>query len=84
MQGTHSTICECDECMAMRRTYWPLPNEWDTYIPPQPIKIIEQSIPMDSTRPVWNDVWLRGLESYVRSIVRDEIALANANKKEGM
>ena len=57
---------------------WPLPPEWDTFIPPQAVKIIEQHIPMDSTHPVWNETWLRGLEAYVRSIVRDELSKANA------
>lgn len=62
---------------------WPLPIEWDTFIPPQAVQIKSETVALENgggtlTRPVWNEAWLRGLESYVRSIVRDEIAKANS------
>lgn len=62
---------------------WPLPPEWDQFIPPQAVHIVEfDTIPgiqhsPKGTRPAWNEQWLRGLEAYVRSIVRDELRKAN-------
>lgn len=57
---------------------WPLPEAWRCAIPVAPVKIIEgEENGLKFTRPVWNDEWLRGLEQYVRSIVRDELSKAN-------
>ena len=58
---------------------WPLPSEWDVPIPPQAVVIEQCEIQpgIKCTRPKWNKNWLRGLESFVRSIVRDEISKAN-------
>lgn len=53
---------------------WPLPSEWATTIPPVAVNINEQEyFGAKVTRPVWNNQWLRGLEAYVRGIVRDEV-----------
>ena len=60
---------------------WPLPAEWQGLIPPQPTEIVgatDNNYKTTYTKPVWNRKWLRGLETYVRSIVRDEITKANA------
>jgi hypothetical protein len=62
---------------------WPLPPEWATFIPPQAVNIKHETISPENgggtlTRPVWNEQWLRGLEAYVRGIVRDELSKANA------
>jgi hypothetical protein len=60
---------------------WPLPPEWDTAIPPQPVVVrhgTNDHYRTSYTVPVWDKEWLRGLESFVRSIVRDEISKANA------
>jgi len=59
---------------------WPLPPEWDTLIPPQAVEIIcgtDDQYRTTFSRPQWNAAWLRGLEAYVRSIVRDELSKAN-------
>ena len=58
---------------------WPLPPEWNTFIPPQAVVIREYEIQpgIKGTVPEWNKDWLRGLEAYVRSIVRDELNKAN-------
>ena len=51
-----------------------LPKEWDVFIPPSMVDIIETSDnpEITMTRPVWNQEWLNGLESFIRSIIRDE------------
>ncbi len=59
---------------------WPLPPEWDTTIPPQPVVVrygTNDHYRTSYTVPEWNKEWLRGLESFVRSIIRDEISKAN-------
>jgi hypothetical protein len=61
---------------------WPLPSEWDRFIPPSAINIVSERVREEigggtSTRPVWNQEWLRGLEAFIRSIAQDEIRKAN-------
>jgi hypothetical protein len=61
---------------------WPLPSEWDKFIPPQAVNISVERIREEIgggtlTRPVWNQEWLRGLEAFIRSIAQDEIRKAN-------
>jgi len=52
-----------------------LPPEWNTAIPPPATKIKTEKFGNGITyaTPVWNEDWLKGLESYVRSILRDEL-----------
>ena len=57
---------------------WPLPSEWDKFIPPQAVNISVERVREEIgggtlTRPVWNQEWLRGLEAFIRSIAQDEI-----------
>ena len=71
--------------------YWPLPPEWATPHPPQAVNIEHETVITENgggtlTRLVWNEQWLRGLEAYVRGIVRDELSRANiklSNIREG-
>lgn len=61
---------------------WPLPSEWDRFIPPSAINIVSERVREEIgggtlTRPVWNQEWLRGLEAFIRSIAQDEICKAN-------
>jgi len=53
-----------------------LPPEWDTFLPPEAIKIkTREPVPgMPMTKPEWNPVWLSGLETIIRSVVRDELS----------
>lgn len=61
---------------------WPLPSEWDRFIPPSAINIVSEKVREEIgggtlTRPVWNQEWLRGLEAFIRGIAQDEIRKAN-------
>lgn len=66
---------------------WPLPPEWATFIPPHAVNIKDETVSAENgggtlTRPVWNEQWLRGLETYVRGIVRDELSKAKVDAGE--
>ena len=58
---------------------FPIPAEWDQFIPPSMIKTVDYSYcpitgkRMLGTGPAWNKKWLIGLEKYIRSIVKDEM-----------
>lgn len=54
----------------------PLPVEWRGLIPPSAIVTecgTDDHYKTTFSRPVWNKVWLKGLERFVRGIVRDEM-----------
>ena len=53
-----------------------LPKEWDGLIPPSMIDIMSRPVGLDDqvvTRPAWNQTWLKGLEEFVRRVVREEL-----------
>lgn len=64
---------------------WPIPCEWDKYIPPQPIITEDRTARLDDGTaigpeckgPTWNKQWLLGLERFIREIVADEMGKAN-------
>ena len=51
--------------------HWPLPSDWACIIPPQAVTVTHDAA-KGITKPDWNPQWLRGLEQFIRSIVRDE------------
>ena len=64
---------------------WPIPPEWDKYIPPQAIIIEDRTARLDNgtaigpecNGPTWNKQWLLGLERFIREIIADEMSKAN-------
>jgi len=71
-------VCQCQRCeytfaTEVAKPQSKLPPAWDKPTPPQMLKRLEvhTGIVTESSN-VWNKQWLKGLDQFVRAIVKEE------------